>query len=129
MDENINPKRLQIVSLIYLLFPLVLGVIIFFYGISSQIGSINFVQIFTAPIYSNYQYTFYQTMFDPDFFLGSFWSNIIFCLIVVGYVILYGRSQREYGSGSEYPQLKKRAWVYGLVNIMPFCFSSISIYL
>ena len=84
-------RRHSGIATFFIIFPilLVLGGVLA--SIFLENPGITVGDIFTAPIYTHFQYTFFESVFDFDKIVAEVMSSLIFALIVVGYVIWYER--------------------------------------
>jgi hypothetical protein len=91
-------------------------------GVYLETGQVDLVKMFTSPIYSNYSYTMLESVLDFDKFLAEFWFSVIFCLILIGYIVIYGKSHDEFQKGDGNKVLRRRSWTFGTLALGLFIF-------
>ncbi|HME55811.1 MAG TPA: glycoside hydrolase family 9 protein [Candidatus Lokiarchaeia archaeon] len=109
-------KRTKSVAILFMILPPLISLAVIFWGVHSNTGGISLAQMFTAPIYTGYGYTLLEGLFDFDKFFAEFWFSLIFCIILTGYIVVYGKSQaeREHGLGKK--ELGRRTWIFGTIT-------------
>jgi hypothetical protein len=105
----------MIVGIFFMILPILLGTLNFILSIINKTGEFNLTTILSGEIFSNWGYTFWETLLDFDFFLSEFWFNVLFCLIVASICVLYGQTPEYIRIQPDYKILSNRCRIFGII--------------
>lgn len=114
--SEIIPKSGKIIPFLYIFIPVGLSILYFFLGFYIENGVIDFHLIFFGEVYTKYFYTLAEVLMDVEQFLGSFIRTVMFSLLYASVFILYGLTDQEVETYSDYHSLGVKTKIFGILS-------------
>lgn len=118
--SEIIPKSNRIIPFLYIFIPVGLSILYFFYGFYIENGVIDIQLMFFGEVYTKYFYTLSEILMDVEQFLGCFVRTIMFSLLYASSFIIYGLTDREVETYSDYHSLGKKTKIFGILSALIF---------